>query len=76
MGRLGIQLKWLMSKSLAQSAGGVEYTASLQGWVRFLPATSILDDTKQSSDAGALGNAKHPFMAIALRSTLARSGNT
>ena len=32
------------------------------------------DDTKQP--AGALGNAEYPFIAIAPRSTLARSGST
>ena len=36
-------------------------------------------DTKQSdgeSDAGALGKAEYPFIVIAPRSTLVRSGNT
>ena len=38
-------------------------------------------DTKQSDgevpvNAGALGNAEYPFIAIAPRSTLARSGST
>ena len=40
---------------------------------------SVLDMTLNwlgSSDAGALGNAEHPFIAIAPRSTLARSGST
>ena len=45
------------------------------------PPTSVLDMTLKiwwwgSSDAGALGNADYPFIAIAPRSTLARSGST
>ena len=40
------------------------------------PPMSVLDyDTKRSSDAGALGNAEHSFIAIAPRSTQARNGS-
>ena len=36
----------------------------------------VLFQTFQFSDTGALGNAEHPFIAIAPRSTLARNGST
>ena len=49
--------------------------------VRPPPQTSVLDMTLNnlmvcSSNAGALGNAEYPFIAIAPRSTLARCGST
>ena len=45
------------------------------------PSMSVLDMTIKiwwcgSIDAGALGNAEHPFIAIAIRSTLGRNGGT
>ena len=49
---------------IAQSAGAIKYTDCTSAY-----------DTKQS-DAGALGNAEHPFIAISRRSTLARNGST
>ena len=54
---------------IAQSAGAVEYI------------NECPDDTKQFDGEvavllGLLGNAEHPFIAIAPRSTLARNGST
>ena len=39
------------------------------------PLTSVLDMTLNILMVGALGNAEYPFIAIALRSSLARSGS-
>ena len=71
-----------MNKTFAQSTGAVEYTdcTSADGKTP-LPNESPGCDTKQSDDegqinAGDLGNAEYPFIAIAPRFTLARSGST
>ena len=61
--------------TVAQSAGAVEYTDCTSAEVGKTPPNECPGyDTKQSdgwgsSNAGALGNAEHPFIAIAPRST-------
>ena len=50
---------------MVQSAGGVEYTDSI----------STESKTPQRTNAEALENAEYPLIAIAPRSTLARSGS-
>ena len=64
---------------VAQSAGAVEYTDCFPA-ERLDPHNECPGyDTKQSDGedpAGALGNAEYPFIAIAPRSILARSGST
>ena len=63
----------------AQSAGAVEYIDYTSAEGLHLPPTSVQDMTLNkfgSSNARALGNTEHPFIAIAPRSTLARRGST
>ena len=60
---------------MAQSAGAVEYTDEISEEVLDFPYGCPGYDTKQSRNAGALVNAECPFVAIASRSTLARSGS-
>ena len=64
---------------IAQSAGAVEYTDcfSAEGYD---PPMSVLDMTLNNLmvrfwSAGALANTEYTFIAIAPRSTLARSGS-
>ena len=55
-----------------QSAGGAEYINCIS------PNGCLGYDTEQSdgfSNAGALGNVEHPFIAITPRSTPAHSGS-
>ena len=59
----------------AQPAGAVEYTVCTSASGKTPPQRVSWYDTKQS-DAGALGNTEHPFIAIAPRSTLARPSST
>ena len=60
---------------IAQLAGAVEYSdcTAAEGY-----PMSVLDMKLwwSSGNAGDLGNAEHPFIAIAPRSTLARRGST
>ena len=62
---------------LAQSAGAVEYTDCFSAEGVRPPHECPGHDTKQSDSEvpGALGNVEYPFIAIAPRSTLARSGS-
>ena len=59
----------------AQSDGAVVYTdcISAEGLDPPTPSKYPRYDIKQ---AGALGNAEYPFIAITLRSTLAQNGST
>ena len=59
----------------APSAGAVEYTNCISAEEYNSPKECPDNDIKQS-DVGALGSADYSFIAIALRSTLPRSGNT
>ena len=64
-------------KMVAQLSGATEYTdcTSVEGQDPS-PNEGPGYDTKQSDGTGALGNAEYPFIAVAPRSTLARSGST
>ncbi len=66
---------WHLTLCIAQSAGAVEYTDCTSAEGQDPPNECPGYDTKQS-DGGALGNTELPFIAIASRSTLARSGST
>ena len=57
----------ILTSAFAQSAGDIEYTDCT--------SESPVYDPKHS-DCGALGNTGHPFIAIPLRSILARRGST
>ena len=74
------KLTLIQQKTLAQSAGAIEYTdcTSAQWGKTPTPNECPEYDTKWrgSSDGGDLGNAEHSFIAIAPRSTLARNGST
>ena len=68
-------------KILTESAGAAEYTDWISANDQDTPNLCPGYDTKKnrcggSSNAGTLGNAGYPFIAIAPRFTLARSGNT
>ena len=61
----------------AKSAGAVEYTIAPLQKVKTPTNECPRYDTKQSDgEVPALGNAEHPFIAIAPRPTLARNGST
>ena len=67
--------------SVAQSAGAVEYTDCISAKCYPPPATSVLYMTLNNrmvrfKKCWALNNAMYPFLALAPRSTLARSGST
>ena len=55
-------------------AGAAEYTDCISAEGYDSPNECLGYDTKQSN--GALENAEYPFIPIATRSTLARSGRT
>ena len=60
---------------IAQSAGAVEYTDCFSAEGQD-PSNECPRYEWGSSDAGALGNAKYPFIAIAPRPILDWSGST
>ena len=67
--------------SMEQSAGTAEYTDWFCAEVEDSPNECSGYDTKKiwwwgSSNAGNLGNAKHPFFSFIPKSTLIRCGNT
>ena len=71
----------LQPKSVAQSAGAVEYTDCTSAEGVRPPLTSVLDMTLNNlmvrfQQCWSFGNVEYPFIAIAPRSTLARSGST
>ena len=67
---------YLQTMYFVQSATVVEYTDyfSAGGWVRPSPKQCPGYDTKKS-DRGSLGTVEYSLIAIAPRTTLARSGS-
>ena len=62
---------------MAQFAGTVEYTDCTSAERLNSPNECPRYDTKQfHGEAIVMGNAEYPFIAIAPRSTLSRSGST
>ena len=61
---------------MAQSAGPIEYTDYISAEGDKTPLMSFLKYDSKQYDAGGLGNAEYPFIAITPRSTLAWTGNS
>ena len=69
--------KKILHTYMAQNAGAAEYTDCISAEGYDTSKECPRCDTKQSNgNAGTLGNAEYPFIAIALRSTLVPSGST
>ena len=65
-----------LTLGIAQLAGAVEYTDCTSAEGEDPPHPNECPDMTLKNDAGALGNAEHPFITVTPRSTLARSGST
>ena len=63
---------YLLNYYMTLSAGAAEYTDYISDSLNERPRY----DLDISSNAGTLGNAEYPFIAIVPRSTLARSDST